>query len=320
MTLAIETEGLVKTFGSTRAVDGVDLAVRPGQIYGVLGPNGAGKTTVIRILATLLRPDAGRASVLGRDVVRDADEVRRRISLTGQFASLDEDLTGEENLVMFGRLLDAPKAEAAARARELLDEFDLTDAGALRVRTYSGGMRRRLDLAASLIGRPGVVFLDEPTTGLDPGKREELWRMVRSIADRGDTVLLTTQYMEEADALADEISVIDQGRVIARGSPPELKRLVGRQTVVVRPKQSSRIAEVAAILRGVAGHEPRTASREVLTVTVDADTQFTDVVRHLDRAGIESAELSLRLPSLDEVFLTLVGRTAENGTQEGEAA
>jgi oleandomycin transport system ATP-binding protein len=308
MSLAIEAHGLVKTFGETRAVDGIDLAVDTGTVYGVLGPNGAGKTTTIRILTTLLRPDAGRASLLGHDVVREPDEVRRRVSLTGQFAAVDEDLTGFENLVMFGRLLDAGKATATARARELLDEFELTDAGDQRVSRYSGGMRRRLDLAASLVGRPDVIFLDEPTTGLDPGKREDVWRMIRSLAQRGGTVLLTTQYLEEADALADEITVIDHGRVIARGTPPQLKQVVGGQTVVVRPHDTARLSEIASILRVVAGQEPTSPSRDVLTVPVDDDGAFAEIVRRLDESGIGVVELSLRLPSLDDVFFKLTGR------------
>ncbi|WP_129663054.1 ATP-binding cassette domain-containing protein [Phytoactinopolyspora endophytica] len=312
-TLAIETVGLVRHFDQTRAVDGVDLAVEPGIVYGLLGPNGAGKTTIVRILATLLRPSAGRAAVLDHDVVSEAAEVRRRISLTGQFASLDEDLTGAENLVMFGQLLGMRKGDARARTRELLADFELVEAAEQRVGTYSGGMRRRLDLAASLLGRPSVVFLDEPTTGLDPGKREEVWRMIRSISQAGGTVLLTTQYMEEADALADEISVIDQGRVIAHGTPPELKRAVGGQTIVVRPQDPGRITEAATIIEQVVGHAPAAASHEVLTAPVAGDGEFGALVRQLELAGIESAELSLRLPSLDEVFFTLTGHHANNG-------
>ncbi|AYY12183.1 ATP-binding cassette domain-containing protein [Actinobacteria bacterium YIM 96077] len=319
-TLAIEASGLAKSFGTTRAVDGVDFTIEAGTVHGLLGPNGAGKTTVVRLLATLLRPDAGRAAIMGHDIIRDPAAVRRRISLTGQFASVDEDLTGAENLTMFGQLLDLPKSAAKVRARELLDEFQLTEAGDNRVRTYSGGMRRRLDLAASLIGRPDVVFLDEPTTGLDPGKREELWQMIRSIARSGGTVLLTTQYMEEADALADQITVINHGTVIARGTPPELKRIVGGQIVVVRPKDTARISEAASIVQAVLGYEPDAASTEVLTAPVDGDADFARIVARLASAGIEVVELSLRLPSLDEVFYTLTGRQTDNDENQGAAA
>ncbi|NEE02165.1 ATP-binding cassette domain-containing protein [Phytoactinopolyspora halotolerans] len=311
---AIETTGLVKVFGETRAVDGVDLVVEPGTIHGLLGPNGAGKTTIVRILATLERLDGGRAAVLGHDVAAEASEIRKRISLTGQFASLDEDLTAAENLTMFGRLLGMRKGDARARTHRLLQDFELADVADRRVRTYSGGMRRRLDLAASMIGRPSVVFLDEPTTGLDPGKREEVWRMIRSVSRSGGTVLLTTQYMEEADALADEISVIDQGKVIARGTPPELKRAVGGQTIVVRPRDPARLAEATVVVEQALHRRPDATSRDVLTVPVDDDAAFGTVVRHLEGAGIEMAELSLRLPSLDEVFFSLTGRRTDDTT------
>src|SRR6478752_10106990 len=236
MSLAIEAEGLVKRYdnGKVTALDGVDLAVRAGTVLGVLGPNGAGKTTAVRILATLVRPDEGRAIVQGVDVLRQSDEVRRRIGLTGQYASVDDALTGTENLVLIGRLLDYSRRDAKARARELLADFDLTDAGDRAAKTYSGGMRRRLDLAAGLVRRPAVVFLDEPTTGLDPAKRDEVWSMVRAQVAQGVTVLLTTQYLEEADALADEISVFDHGRVIAEGTPDTLKQQLGGQTLEVR--------------------------------------------------------------------------------------
>ncbi|MEU4745782.1 ATP-binding cassette domain-containing protein, partial [Actinosynnema sp. NPDC023658] len=235
MEYAFEAEGLVKRYGKTTALAGVDLAARPGTVLGVLGPNGAGKTTAVRILATLLRPDAGRAAVGGLDVVSDAARVRGLIGLTGQYASVDEDLTGVQNLVLIGQLLNLRTSQAKARAAELLRDFELTDAGGRQVKTYSGGMRRRLDLAASLVGRPDVIYLDEPTTGLDPAKRDDIWNVVRTLVSDGATVLLTTQYLEEADALADEISVIDHGRVIAHGTPASLKRIVGGQTVLVRP-------------------------------------------------------------------------------------
>ncbi|MBY8874168.1 ATP-binding cassette domain-containing protein [Micromonospora sp. PLK6-60] len=315
MSYAFEAEGLVKRFGATTALAGIDLAARPGTVLGVLGPNGAGKTTAVRILATLLRPDSGRATVGGHDVVRDAGTVRRLIGLTGQYASVDEDLTGTQNLVLIGRLLDLSRRDARARAAELLAWFDLTDAAGRPAKTYSGGMRRRLDLVASLVGRPEVIYLDEPTTGLDPAKREEMWGVVRSLVDDGSTVLLTTQYLDEADALADEISVIDHGRVIAHGTPGELKRIAGSQTIVVRPTDPDRIGEVADILRAGTGAEPELPRPGLLTVPVESDAAFTTVVRRLDDAGIGVVELALRLPSLDEVFFTLTGHGAAEPTE-----
>ena len=315
MSYAFEAEGLVKRFGTTTALAGIDLAARRGTVLGVLGPNGAGKTTAVRILATLLRPDSGRATVGGHDVVTDAARVRRLIGLTGQYASVDEDLTGTQNLVLIGRLLDLSRNEARARAAELLAWFGLTDAAGRPAKTYSGGMRRRLDLAASLVGRPEVIYLDEPTTGLDPAKREEMWGVVRSLVDDGSTVLLTTQYLDEADALADEISVIDHGRVIAHGTPGELKRIAGSQTIVVRPTDPGRIGAVAEILRAATGTDPELPRPGVLTVPVDDDATFTGVVRRLDEAGIGVVELALRLPSLDEVFFTLTGHGAEEPTE-----
>ncbi|WP_066360687.1 ATP-binding cassette domain-containing protein [Herbidospora mongoliensis] len=317
MEYAFEARGLVKRYGKTTALAGLDLSVRQGSVLGVLGPNGAGKTTAVRILATLLRPDEGRAFVGGLDVVKDAAKVRRQIGLTGQYASVDEDLTGIQNLVLIGQLLDLRKSEAQARATELLSEFGLAEAGARQAKTYSGGMRRRLDLAASLVGRPDVIFLDEPTTGLDPSKRDDVWNIVRGLVADGVTVLLTTQYLEEADALADEITVIDHGRSIAHGTPAELKRIVGGQTVIARPADPARLAEAEAILTGVSGRPAESPSRGVVSVPVDGDTQFTEVVARLAQAGISVTELSLRLPSLDEVFFTLTG---ERSTDESAAA
>jgi len=319
MRYAFQAESLVKRFGKTTALDRLDLAARPGTVLGVLGPNGAGKTTAIRVLATLLRPDQGRATVAGFDVVRQAAQVRRMIGLTGQYASVDEDLTGLENLVLIGRLLDLRRGEAVARARQLLTDFELTEAGSRKVATYSGGMRRRLDLAASLVGRPSVVFLDEPTTGLDPGKREEVWRMIRRMTAGGGAVLLTTQYLEEADALADEISVIDHGRVIAHGTPAELKRLAGGQTIAVRPVAQDRLGEVATIISEVTGRRPDAAGGGVLTVPVEGDAAFIEAVRRLAAAEVEVAEVSLRLPSLDEVFVTLTGRHTDAYESKGDA-
>jgi oleandomycin transport system ATP-binding protein len=320
MTYAFQAEGLVKRFGATTALDGVDLAAPAGSVLGVLGPNGAGKTTAVRILATLLRPDAGRATVGGIDVARHPDKVRRLIGLTGQFASVDEDLTGMQNLVLIGRLLDLRGAEAKSRAKRLLADFDLTEAAKRPAKTYSGGMRRRLDLAASLMGRPGIVFLDEPTTGLDPAKREDLWNVVRRLIADGVTVLLTTQYLEEADALADAIAVIDSGKVIAHGTPAELKRVVGGQHITIRPTDTADLDRCEAILNAVTGRRPETPHRGVLSVPADSERDFTVVVAELDRAGIAVTELALQLPDLDDVFFKLTGRTADNEKQEALAA
>jgi oleandomycin transport system ATP-binding protein len=304
---AIEAEGLVKRFGATTALDGVDLAVRPGTVLGVLGPNGAGKTTAVRVLATLLRPDGGSARVGGLDVVADAGRVRRMIGLTGQYAAVDDDLTGTENLVLIGRLLDLRAAEARRRAKELLADFDLTDAADRPAKTYSGGMRRRLDLAASLVGTPSVIFLDEPTTGLDPTKRDEVWTTVRRLVAQGATVLLTTQYLDEADALADEISVFDHGRIIAHGTPHDLKKVVGDQSLQVRPVDEARLPEVAQLLTAVSGAQPESPRRGVLSVPVRGDEALTEVVARLAGAGIAVTELALKLPGLDEVFAALTG-------------
>jgi oleandomycin transport system ATP-binding protein len=317
VTYAIEAEGLVKRFGDTTALAGVDLVARPGTVLGVLGPNGAGKTTAVRVLATLLRPDAGWARVNGLDVVADAARVRRLIGLTGQYASVDEDLTGMENLTLIGRLLDLGGTEARRRATALLADFDLTEAGGRLARTYSGGMRRRLDLAASLVGRPSVIFLDEPTTGLDPTKRDEVWTTVRRLVRDGATVLLTTQYLEEADALADEISVFDRGRIIAHGTPHELKRIVGGQSLEVRPVDEARLAGAGTVLAAVSGREPESPRRGVLRVPVTGDAALTEAVRRLAAEGIAVTELSLRLPGLDEVFAALTGTAP---VREEEAA
>src|SRR5262245_39385730 len=256
MSFAIEAAGLVKRFGKTLAVNEVDLAVSQGKVLGLLGPNGAGKTTVVRMLATLLRPDAGHATVCGADIVRQADRVRELIGLTGQYAAVDEDLTGFENLLLIGRLLEIPKPEAKRRSQELLERFDLADAGGRSVKTYSGGMRRRLDLAASLVQRPEVLFLDEPTTGLDPRSRGEVWAMIRELVAEGTTVLLTTQYLDEADRLANEIAVVDHGRVIATGTSAELKAKIGRQTLDVRPADPADLALVSQLIAAAAGVPP----------------------------------------------------------------
>jgi oleandomycin transport system ATP-binding protein len=308
MDFTIQAEGLHKRFGETQALDGVDLAARSGTVLGVLGPNGAGKTTAVRILATLLRPDAGRARVAGHDVLAEPGRVRESIGLTGQYASVDELLTGRQNLELIGSLLDLRRRDARARAVELLAWFDLDAAADRPARTYSGGMRRRLDLAASLVGRPSVIFLDEPTTGLDPAKREDMWGVVRSLVGDGSTVLLTTQYLEEADALADEITVIDHGRVIAHDTPDSLKRVVGGQTLTVRPADPTRIEDAALILAELTGVAPDRPARGTVSVPVPGDELLPEAVARIAAAGIAVTELSLHLPSLDEVFFTLTGR------------
>ena len=310
--LAIDATGLTKRFGSTQALSGVSLRAPAGTILGVLGPNGAGKTTAVRVLATLLRPDGGTARVGGHDVASDPSAVRKTIGLTGQYASVDETLTGTENLVMIGRLLDLSAKQARVRAKELLQWFDLTEAAGRPARTYSGGMRRRLDLAASLVGRPSVVFLDEPTTGLDPAKREDMWGVVRTIVDEGATVLLTTQYLEEADQLADRIAVIDRGAVIADDTPNALKSVVGGQAVVVRPADASRLFDVRRLLSDIVGGAPiDSPGKGVLSAPVTGDEQFWQITGQLAASGIGVTELSLRLPSLDEVFFSLTGRDGQ---------
>jgi oleandomycin transport system ATP-binding protein len=310
MQYAIEARGLRKRFGKTQALDGVDLAARTGTVLGVLGPNGAGKTTAVRILATLLQADEGTAVVAGHDVAHEPARVREQIGLTGQYASVDELLTGRQNLELIGALLDLRRRAARARAQELLDWFDLSAAADRPARTYSGGMRRRLDLAASLVGRPAIVFLDEPTTGLDPAKREDMWGVVRNLVGDGSTVLLTTQYLEEADALADEITVIDHGHVIAHDTPDGLKHVVGGQTLTVRPTDPTRLDEVELIIAELAQARPDHPARGTVSVPVPGDEVLAEAVYRLTDAGIAVTELSLRLPSLDEVFFTLTGHTA----------
>jgi ABC-2 type transport system ATP-binding protein len=311
--LAVEAHGLTKVFGRTRAVDGVDLAIPRGSVYGVLGPNGAGKTTAIRMLATLLRPDAGSARVLGHDIVREAAAVRRRVSLTAQFASVDEDLTASENLVLLGRLLGLSRRQAKRRAGELLAAFDLADAAARQVLALSGGMRRRLDIAASIIVTPDLLFLDEPTTGLDPRSRNHVWEIVRAIVAHGTTVVLTTQYLDEADRLADRIAVIDHGRVIAEGTRDELKASVGAGGVRVRlvdPGQRDEAERLLADRLGVDVHaerDPAALSARVDGGAGEAAARVTDALGELTRAGIAVSDFALGQPSLDEVFLALTG-------------
>jgi oleandomycin transport system ATP-binding protein len=318
MQYAIEARGLRKRFGDTQALDGVDIAVRTGTVHGVLGPNGAGKTTAVRILATLLKADEGSAIVAGYDVAQEPARVREQIGLTGQYASVDELLTGRQNLELIGALLDLNRKTRKSRAGELLAWFDLSDAADRPAKTYSGGMRRRLDLAASLVGRPGVVFLDEPTTGLDPAKREDMWGVVRNLVADGSTVLLTTQYLEEADALADEITVIDQGRVIANDTPDGLKQIVGGQTLMVRPVDATRLDEVEAIITGIAQAPVDRPNRGTVSVPVTGDGALAEAVYRLTDAGIAVTELSLMLPSLDQVFFSLTGRHTEAAPEPAE--
>lgn len=311
MSYAIQAEGLAKSFGATKALKGVDLEARTGTVLGVLGPNGAGKTTAVRILATLLRPDAGRAQVGGYDLVRQAHQVRQLIGLTGQYAAVDEKLTGIENLVMIGRLLGLSGTAAKQRAADLLEQFGLTEAADRKASGYSGGMRRRLDLAASLVGKPGLLYLDEPTTGLDPHSRGELWSTVRSLVAEGTTVLLTTQYLDEADQLADDIAVIDHGRVIANGTPDELKTKIGGQVLDVRPAAADELPTVTGIVTELLQTQPAVdTDAGLVTAPVNDPALLTEAVRRFDDAGVVVGELALRRPSLDEVFLSLTGRRA----------
>ncbi|MGW7114967.1 ATP-binding cassette domain-containing protein [Streptomyces xanthophaeus] len=309
---AVEVRGLVKHYGETKALDGVDLDVREGTVLGVLGPNGAGKTTLVRCLSTLIVPDAGTARVAGYDVVRQPRQLRRTIGLTGQYASVDEKLSGWENLYMIGRLLDLSRKDARRRADEMLERFSLTEAAKKAVMNYSGGMRRRLDLAASLIGNPAVLYLDEPTTGLDPRTRNEVWDEVQRLVAEGATVLLTTQYMEEAEQLASELTVIDRGKVIANGKVDELKARVGGRTLKIRPVSASDLPGMArslaeAGLDGVAGSQA-VPDEGVLLVPILSDEQLTAVVGLLAARGYPIADLGTYLPSLDEVFLSITGQ------------
>jgi ABC-2 type transport system ATP-binding protein len=316
MSPIIEVRGLQKRFGETLALDGVDLSVDQGTVLGLLGPNGAGKTTTVRVLATLLRPDAGTASVGGFDVSRQPDKVRAIIGLTGQYAAVDEKLTGHENLWMVGRLLGMSKRQAHDRAEHLLERFSLADAGDRQVGTYSGGMRRRVDLAVSLVGRPEVLFLDEPTTGLDPVSRLEMWEVTRELVDEGTTVLLTTQYLEEADELADRIVVIDTGHVIAEGTADELKDRMGGRTleiVVAHRDQITTAHDVLCRIATAEGVRVEDATR-VVSMPVDRDTGLAaDAISQLTAAGVEIEDFHLNRPSLDDVFLALTGHGAEQG-------
>ena len=325
---AIEMRGLVKAYGEKRALDGIDLTIPVGQVFGFLGPNGAGKTTTIRILATLTRPTGGSARVLGHDVTTEADAIRARISVTGQFASLDEDLTGSENLLILGRLQGLSRAAGRARADDLLDAFDLTAAAGRPVRGYSGGMRRRLDIAASLIVTPDLLFLDEPTTGLDPRSRNQVWELVRRIAAAGTTVLLTTQYLEEADQLAEQIAIIDQGRIVAQGTATQLKARVGSGALHLRLLDGGQRALAQEILTralGAAVHleaDPLALSALLGTPAdpTDANRQVGQALVRLAEAGVAVADFALGQPSLDEVFLTLTGSHTASTTEREEAA
>jgi ABC-2 type transport system ATP-binding protein len=320
-TPAIEAEGLVKRYGKTTALSGLDLTVPQSTVYGLLGPNGAGKTTAVRVLATLLRPDAGWARVDGHDVLTEPAAVRRTIGLTGQYAALDEYLTGRSNLVMIGRLSRLTAQAAGRRADELLERFGLTDAAARAVKTYSGGMRRRLDLAASLIGHPAVLFLDEPTTGLDPSARALMWDIVRELVADGTTLLLTTQYLDEADQLAGRIAVIDGGRVIAEGTPAELKASLGGQRVqLTLAREGDSAAAIAALQPFSAGSIiPNVRGRLLEVPVIASEGLATEVLRALDAAGVTVSDIAVRSASLDDVFLTLTGHGAEEQL-EPEAA
>jgi ABC-2 type transport system ATP-binding protein len=313
---AIETDGLCKRYGDVRALDGVDLRAEKGTVLGLLGPNGAGKTTAVRILTTLLRPDGGSARVDGLDVVKDAGALRERIGLAGQYAAVDESLTGRENLELFGRLYGMSKRDARKRAAELLDRFELADAGHRLVNTYSGGMRRRLDLAGALVARPPVLFLDEPTTGLDPRSRLGLWQTIEERVAQGSTVLLTTQYLEEADRLADQIAVIDHGKVIAEGTAAQLKDRVGGDRLEVRLEDDSQAQAASTALASVVSEAPELRDGVLLAAVSRRDGTVANALRRLDEAGIEVSDLTLRRPTLDDVFLGLTGHEAEHEQRE----
>jgi ABC-2 type transport system ATP-binding protein len=316
---AVDTTSLHKRYGDVEALRGVDLTVETGSVFGLLGPNGAGKTTAVRILTTLLQPDEGSARVMGFDVVREAANVRRQIGLAGQYAAVDENLSGFENLEMVGRLYHLGRARSRTRARELLASFDLADAGDRLVRTYSGGMRRRLDLAAALVARPPVLFLDEPTTGLDIRSRIGLWDAIEALVSEGTTVLLTTQYLDEADRLASRIAVIDEGRVIAEGTPDQLKNQVGGERLEIHLCDSGRGEEAVAALASIASDRPFLENGSVRVPVAERRGTIADAVRRLDDAGIAIDDISVSVPTLDDVFLTLTGRAVEQESEESEA-
>ncbi|MEU4349988.1 ATP-binding cassette domain-containing protein [Streptomyces sp. NPDC023838] len=319
---AIYAEGLVKTFGDVKALDGVDLDVPEGTVLGLLGPNGAGKTTTVRVLTTLLQPDSGRATVAGIDVLKHPNEVRRAIGLSGQFAAVDEYLTGRENLQMVGQLYQMKAKEAKARAGELLDKFNLADAADRPAKTYSGGMRRRLDLAAALVVSPPVMFMDEPTTGLDPRNRQQLWEVIQELVAGGTTLLLTTQYLEEADHLAHDICVVDHGRVIERGTADQLKARTGGERVEVVVHQHEEIEPARAVLAGFGKGEVAVAEHtRKLTVPVTGGAKLlAEVIRELDNRGVEIDDIGLRRPTLDDVFISLTGHVAEQKDEDEKEA
>jgi ABC-2 type transport system ATP-binding protein len=317
---AVETSGLHKSYGDVQALRGVDLRVETGSVFGLLGPNGAGKTTAVRILTTLLAPDEGSARVAGFDVVRDARKVRQHIGLAGQYAAVDENLTGFENLEMVGRLYHLGRAPSRERARELLASFDLSEAGDRLVRTYSGGMRRRLDLAAALVARPPVLFLDEPTTGLDLRSRIGLWDAIEALVSEGTTVLLTTQQLDEADRLADRIAVIDQGLVIAEGTPDELKNQVGGERLEIHLCDGERGEEAVSALASIASDRPFLEDGTVRVPVAERRGTIADAVRRLDEAGIAIDDIAVSTPTLDDVFLTLTGHAAEQESEQAEVA
>lgn len=312
---AVVAESLVKEFGQVRALDGVDLVVPRGKVVGLLGPNGAGKTTTVRILSTLLRPTSGRAVVAGYDVERDPDAVRRSIGLTGQYAAVDEYLTGRENLRMFGDLYHLDPVYVRTRSMELLEAFDLVDAADRPAKTYSGGMRRRLDLASSLIAKPEILFLDEPTTGLDPRSRLGMWDVIKERVADGTTVLLTTQYLEEADQLADDIVVIDHGRVIAHGTASELKDAIGGDRIEITLERPDSVTDAVDAIRAIANGEPTIDDRTVSAPVSGGSTVLVEAVRSLDSRGVRVADIALRRPTLDDVFLSLTGHVAEDETE-----
>ncbi|MZQ86754.1 ATP-binding cassette domain-containing protein [Paenibacillus sp. 5J-6] len=317
--LAVEARGLFKAFGQNRAVDGVDLNVRAGTIYGVLGPNGAGKTTTINMLATLLRPDGGSAKIFGHDVVKESQIVRQLIGVTGQYASVDESLSATENLMIFSRLLGLGRAEARNKTVELLEEFGLTEAAKRPLKNFSGGMRRRLDLAASLIAQPPLIFLDEPTTGLDPRTRSQMWDTIRRLVNTGSTILLTTQYLEEADQLADRVAVIDRGRVVAEGTVDELKASVGTSSLQLIVHNPLDIEAACRTIEQVLKVHPTVTSGKITAPMANADL-VTDLLISLREAGIHLAEMSVQKPTLDEVFLTITGQGVQDHSQQASDA
>ncbi|CAB4653454.1 unannotated protein [freshwater metagenome] len=322
MTLAIKASGLAKAYGDVVALNGIDIEVEQGTVLGLLGPNGSGKTTTVRILATLLQADSGTASVGGFDVATQPDEVRSVIGLTGQYAAVDEYLTGRENLELFGRLFHLSKFDAAKRAAELLDRFDLSDAADRGIKGYSGGMRRRLDLAASLIGRPNVLFLDEPTTGLDPRSRQGMWEVIEDLISEGTTVLLTTQYLEEADQLANRIVVLDHGNVIAKGTSNELKSQVGGDRIEIVVESAGDVANAAALIQefGSAPAITEDLTKTILLPVAGGSTAIVNIVRKLDENKISIADIALRRPTLDDVFLSLTGHATENTEEVSKPA